>query len=86
MRIDKIEQMVYTLDKIIERYIIDSVCSKRSSDTLLNDIYSFYHNILQPYCGHLMSMIIIRNELIASLGVAQADVVCNQLFEGGESK
>lgn len=79
MRIDKIEQMVYALDLVIDRYIKCKM-NPGTINSLLNEIYSFYHDILQPYCGHSMSTIIIRNELIANLGDAQADVVYNQLF------
>lgn len=79
MQIDKIEQMVYALDLVIDRYV-DSVGSKQVLDSLLNEISNFYYHILQPYCGHSMSKVIIRNELTANLGEAQADCLYNQLF------
>lgn len=79
MRIDKIEQMVYALDLVIERYN-DREQNPRTFDSLLNEIASFYHDILQPYCGHSMSTVIIRNELIANLGEVQADCLFNRLF------
>lgn len=79
MRIDKIEQMVYTLDKIIERYIGREM-NPRTLDSLLNEIYSFYHDMLQPYCGHSMSKVIIRNELTAYLDEVQADCLCDRMF------
>lgn len=79
MEINKIEQMVYALDLIIERYI-GCEMNPRTLDALLNEIYSFYHDILQPYCGHSMSTVIIRNELIANLGEVQADCLYNRLF------
>ena len=79
MEIDKIEQMIYALDRIIERYV-DSMASKQAFTSLLNEISNFYRNTLYPYCGHSMSKIIIRNELIENLGYAQAEVAYNQLF------
>lgn len=79
MQIDKIEQMIYTLDGIIGQYN-DRELDQRTFSSLLNEIYSFYRNMLYPYCGHSMSKVIIRNELTANLGEAQADCLYNQLF------
>lgn len=79
MRIDKLEQMVYALDLVIDRYNGREM-NTRTLDSLLDEIYSFYHDVLQPYCGHSMSTVIIRNELIANLGEVQADCLCNHLF------
>lgn len=79
MRIDKLEQMVYALDLVIDRYNGREM-NTRTLDSLLDEIYSFYHDVLQPYCGHSMSTVIIRNELIANLGEVQADCLYNRLF------
>lgn len=79
MEIDKIEQMIYALDGIIEQY---NGCemNPRTFNSFLNEIYSFYRNMLFPYCGHSMSKIIIRNELIENLGEAQGNAAYNRLF------
>lgn len=79
MRIDKLEQMVYALDLVIDRYN-DREMNPKTLNSLLDEIYSFYHDVLQPYCGHSMSTVIIRNELIANLGEVQADCLYNRLF------
>lgn len=79
MQIDKIEQMVYTLDLVISRYN-DREMNQMTVSSLLNEISNFYRNMLYPYCWHSMSKVIIRNELTANLGEAQADCLYNQLF------
>lgn len=79
MEIDKIEQMIYALDKIIWQYVY-SICSKQALDSLLNEISNFYRNTLSPYCGHSMSKAIIRNELIENLGEVKGNDVYNHLF------
>lgn len=79
MRIDKLEEIVFALDLVIDRYNGRDM-NTRTLDSLLDEIYSFYHDVLQPYCGHSMSTVIIRNELIANLGEVQADCLCNHLF------
>lgn len=79
MRIDKLEQMVYALDLVIERYNGREMTHK-NFESFRNEIYNFYRDLLQPYCGHLMSQVIIRNELIATLGEAQADCLLMHIF------
>lgn len=79
MRIDKLEEIVFALDLVIDRYNGREM-NTRTLDSLLDEIYSFYHDVLQPYCGHSMSTVIIRNELIANLGEVQADCLYNRLF------
>lgn len=79
MRIDKLDEVVYALDKIIERYI-NREYNPTTINSLRNEMYNFFRGILYPYCGLTMSKTIIRNELIANLGEAQAAEVCNHLF------
>lgn len=79
MRIDKLEQMVYALDLLIDRYK-DREQNPRTFQSFRNEIYDFYRGMLYPYCGYTMSKTIIRNELIANLGEEQADCLCNHLF------
>lgn len=79
MRIDKLEQMVYALDLLIERYN-GREQNPRTFQSFRNEIYDFYRGMLYPYCGYTMSKTIIRNELIANLGEVQADCLCNHLF------
>lgn len=79
MEIDKIEQMIYALDRIIKQYN-EREMNQMTVSSLLNEISNFYRNMLYPYCGHSMSKVIIRNELTANLGEAQADCLYNQLF------
>ena len=79
MEIDKIEQMVYALDRIIDRYI-DREMNQRIFSSLLNEISNFYRNMLFPYCGHSMSEVVIRNELIEKLGETHGGCVYRLLF------
>lgn len=79
MEIDKIEQMIYALDKVIDRYNGREI-NQRTFSSLLNEISNFYRNILFPYCGHSMSKIIIRNELIENLGEVQGVCIYRLLF------
>jgi len=79
MRIDKLEQAVYALDLLIERYK-DREQNQSTFQSFRNEIYTFYRNILYPYCGYTMSKTIIRNELIANLGEEQADRLANHSF------
>lgn len=79
MKIDKIEQMVYALDLIIDRYNGREM-NQRNFESFRDEIYSFYRDLLQPYCGHLTSQVIIRNELIAYFGEVQADCLCDRIF------
>lgn len=79
MEIDKIEQMIYALDKVIGQYNGREM-NQRTFSSLLNEISNFYRNILFPYCGHSMSKIIIRNELIENLGEAHGACIYRLLF------
>lgn len=79
MEIDKIEQMVHALDGIIEQYNGREM-NPRTFNSFRNEIYSFYRNMLFPYCEHSMSKAIIRNELIDKLGEVQGNYAYNRLF------
>lgn len=79
MRIDKLEQMVYALDLLIDRYKGREQDS-RTFTSFRNEIYDFYRGMLYPYCGYTMSKTIIRNELTLNLGEVQADCLCMHMF------
>lgn len=79
MRIDKLEQMVYAFDLLIDRYKAREQ-NPSTFQSFRNEIYDFYRGMLYPYCGYTMSRTIIRNELIANLGEEQADRLVNHSF------